>query len=53
MIESSTVNDLFNHIFFENITVSETALMNDQDVKIKSLGNIRYLLDQIKVRLNH
>ena len=46
------MKDLFDHIFFENITVAETALLKDQDVQLKSLGNIRYLHDQLKVILN-
>lgn len=43
------MKDLFDHIFFENVTAAESALMTDQDSKMKSLGNIRYLHRQIEV----
>ena len=49
VIDCSTVKELFYHIFFENVTASETKIMNDHQAQINSLGNLKYLLDQIKV----
>jgi hypothetical protein len=49
VIDQGTVKELFYHVFFENVTSGETKLNNDHQAQINSLGNLKYLLEQIKV----
>lgn len=52
MIDKTNTKDIFEQIFFQNITSAEENLQNDNEKQVQALGNLKYILNEIKVRFS-